>query len=80
MQQRKTRLRYWRLQRFLTQKELAKKASVAEVTISNIERGSPPRISTMRALARALEIQPQELYTESDDESDRAVDRHKIAC
>lgn len=82
MQQKKTRLRYWRLQRFLTQKELAEKAKVAEITISNIERGTPPRMSTAKALARALEIQPQDLYTTEDDEEADAVSvsRRKIAC
>jgi DNA-binding XRE family transcriptional regulator len=33
------KLRAWRIQRVLTQKELAQKAGVAEVTVAAIERG-----------------------------------------
>lgn len=74
---RRTRVRYWRLKRFLTQKELAEKAGVGEVTISNIERGTPPRISTARSLAKALDVRPEELYTTDDDKEADAPARLK---
>lgn len=74
---RKTRLRYWRQQRLLTQKELAERSRVSELTISNIERGTPPRFSTVRKLAEKLGIAPEEMYTTEDDpDADRpAVNR-----
>ncbi len=64
---RPTRLRYWRLKRFLTQEKLAERTELTEATISRIESGTPPRISTALKLADALQIAPEELYTTEDD-------------
>ena len=59
-------LRRWRLQRFLTQRELAAKAGVTQATVHRIESGAArARISTIRKLAEALGIAPQELISSS---------------
>jgi transcriptional regulator with XRE-family HTH domain len=54
-----------RLQRqlaLLTQKELADRAGVARATVSGLERGvRGAQASTIKALAEALEVQPQAL-------------------
>jgi transcriptional regulator with XRE-family HTH domain len=56
-----TRLRDARERRFLTQDELAEAAGVQVVTISRIENDrqlGKPRLTTIRKLAAALEIDP----------------------
>jgi transcriptional regulator with XRE-family HTH domain len=46
----------------LTQAELAGKAGIAEVTLSRIERNvTDPHMSTIRKLARVLEVHPRDL-------------------
>jgi transcriptional regulator with XRE-family HTH domain len=56
------RLREWRLAKVMTQEELAQRSGLTETTISRIESSrSEARISTVRKLAEALEISPQEL-------------------
>jgi transcriptional regulator with XRE-family HTH domain len=56
------RLRDLRSARLLTQKELAEKAGVRWQTISDIESGrNAPRFTTIRALAKALEVDPSKL-------------------
>ncbi len=55
------RLREWRQRRLLTQEDLAKKSGVGVNTIIRIEGGQWPRISTLRKLAEALELTPDEL-------------------
>ena len=56
------RLREWRLAKVMTQEELAQRSGVTETTISRIESSrSEARISTVRKLAEALGISPQEL-------------------
>ncbi len=57
------RLRELRKEKLLTQEELAKKAGLNPNSIVRIERGSvaEPRFSTIRKLAAALEVDPQEL-------------------
>ena len=56
------RLREWRLAKVMTQEELAQRSGVTEATISRIESGQrEARISTVRKLAGALGITPQEL-------------------
>jgi len=75
-----TRLKYWRLRRFLTQEQLAEKAHVSELTVSNIERGRKPRIKTALDLAKALAIKPEQLYTDDPEEADIShVDRANVA-
>ncbi len=52
-------LRQIRLQRFLTQAELAQKAGITEAQISRLESGLHlARISTVRKLAAALNVEP----------------------
>lgn len=57
------RLRRARNARWLTQKELAQKAGVAEHTVMRIERGQSPTPTrdTVFALADALDVRPEEL-------------------
>ena len=46
----------------LTQKELAARAGVSQLAVHNIESGkSEPRPATIRKIARALGVKPQEL-------------------
>ena len=56
------KLKRLRKERVLTIRELADEAGVSKTTISNIENGqSEAYPSTIRKLARALEVQPSEL-------------------
>jgi transcriptional regulator with XRE-family HTH domain len=57
------KLKAARRQAMLTQGELAKKAGVGITTIVRIEKGyiPEPRVSTLRKLATALEIDPRQL-------------------
>jgi transcriptional regulator with XRE-family HTH domain len=62
------RLRDLRKRALLTQKELASKSGVGVTTIIRIERNQvEPHGSTIRKLAEALEVEPQELVSRSDD-------------
>jgi len=55
-------LRQARERRLLTQAELAGRASMTAATISRIETGmTKARISTVRRLAEALDVDPAEL-------------------
>ena len=56
------RLRDLRVRRALTQEELAEKADVGTNTVARLERNeSEPHMSTLRKLARALDVDPAEL-------------------
>lgn len=56
------RLKYWRLARTMTTRDLAEKSGVNPSAISEIERGKRvPHPSTIRKLAEALGVEPQEL-------------------
>ena len=57
-------VREWRRYRAVSQADLAQRAGVTEATISRLEQPghSPPRPSTIRKLADALEISPHELF------------------
>ncbi len=56
------RLARVRHQNLMTQRELAVASGVSPATIANLERGvSGPRYSTLRKLARALDVDPREL-------------------
>jgi transcriptional regulator with XRE-family HTH domain len=57
-------LRYWRIRRALLQEELAERASVAPVSIRRGENGQPLRLTTVRALAVALKVEPEQLMTQ----------------
>ncbi len=67
------RLREWRQRRLLSQGELADKADVGTATIARIEAGQGARLSTLRKLADALEITPDELLGEADPGNARAA-------
>ena len=56
-------LRELRKKQILTQAELADKAGVGRMTVGRLERGEPveARPSTIRKLARALKVKPQEI-------------------
>jgi XRE family transcriptional regulator, regulator of sulfur utilization len=54
-----------RTRRLLTQVQLAEMSGVNQVTIARIERNQvDPRFSTMRRLAKALDVDPTELLGE----------------
>jgi transcriptional regulator with XRE-family HTH domain len=56
------RLKKQRTRRALTQAELAERADVTTATVARIERDEiEPRMTTLRKLARALEVDPAEL-------------------
>ncbi len=56
------KLRAVRERLLVTQAELAERTGIAEATISRIENGMQrPRISTVRKLAGALGVAPEEL-------------------
>ena len=57
-------LRHLRLERFLSQAELARRAGVRALTITRLEAGATaPSTRTVRALAEALGVRPGELAT-----------------
>jgi transcriptional regulator with XRE-family HTH domain len=51
----------WRRVRLITQGELAKLVGVSLTTISAWEGGKQPRYSNIRALAKALEVAPDQI-------------------
>ena len=58
------KLRAARVRRMLTQPELSALSGVMVATISRIENGlQQPRIPTIRKLAKALDVPPEELLT-----------------
>ena len=57
-------LRRLRLEQFLSQAELARRAGVHALTITRLEAGTTaPSTRTVRALADALGVEPRELAT-----------------
>lgn len=63
------RLREVREAKFITQRELAARTGLTPETISRLERGTnPPLITTVRRLAEALGVEPQELIAEPDND------------
>lgn len=68
----RVKLRQVRERLFVTQQELAEKAGMTEATISRIENGlHEPRISTVRRLADALGVLPEELVDWGNNASDK---------
>ena len=56
------RLKKQRTRRALTQAELAERAGVTTATVARVERDEiEPRMTTLRKLAQALEVDPAEL-------------------
>jgi len=65
---RATRLRWYREQAVLTQKELANLAGISPLSVMKIELGDQqPRPKTIRALAKALRIKPQDLLDDDEE-------------
>jgi transcriptional regulator with XRE-family HTH domain len=55
-------VKHWRTLRTLTQVELAKKAGLSQAALVRIERNqADPHVSTIRKLANALEVSPEQL-------------------
>ena len=58
-------LKRQRVRKALTQEELARKARLTTASVARIERNeTEPRMSTLRKLANALDIDPAELVGE----------------
>ncbi len=58
-------LKRQRVRKALTQEELARKAALTTASVARIERNeTEPRMSTLRKLAKALDIDPAELVGE----------------
>ena len=56
------KLKVLRERSFLSQRELGKKAGIHHITISRLETGLvQPHFSTIRKLAKALRVRPQDL-------------------
>jgi transcriptional regulator with XRE-family HTH domain len=63
------RLRKLRERKLMTQEELGEAADVSRDQVSRIERNEvDPRFSTIRKLAKALGVEPEELIAEAVDE------------
>ncbi len=63
----KIRLLQARQRRLLSQRELAERSGLAQTTISAIELGKQtPHLSTIRRLAEALRVDPDELIEAED--------------
>ena len=61
-----SRLRAQRLRAFMTQQDLAQETGLAKSTISLLERGQQlARISTVRRLAEAFDVDPAELLVDT---------------
>lgn len=69
-------LREWRQRRAYSQSELAYKAGVSKLTVTRLERpaATVPHPSTVRKLAIALDVLPEDLYVR-EWESPPAKDR-----
>jgi transcriptional regulator with XRE-family HTH domain len=62
------KLRKTRKRKLLTQEQLAERSGVGIATIVRIERNQvEPRGSTIRKLAEALEVEPEELVRRDTD-------------
>jgi transcriptional regulator with XRE-family HTH domain len=56
----------YRLERALSQAELAKRSGVGVNTILRLEQGYPARPSTVRKLAQTLGVEPADLMAEPE--------------
>ena len=59
----KNKVKYWRKRSGLTQDKLAELSGLSRVSISEIERGTADtKISTIKALAKALDVEFAEIF------------------
>ena len=66
-----TRVKYWRLRKGWTQLDLSREAHISNQTIVNIERyGTTPSASTVRKLAKALDISTDKVFTDDKSQAD----------
>jgi DNA-binding Xre family transcriptional regulator len=61
-------LKHWRVQRLLTQDQLAHRAGLHWTSVSRIENGKPADFGTVRKLAEALQVEPGDLLREPPDQ------------
>jgi transcriptional regulator with XRE-family HTH domain len=61
------KLRALRRKRVLTLRELAEVAGISKDTISRVEREGTAYPSTIRKLAKALDVEPSELVAEEEE-------------
>ena len=61
-------LRDWRRRRALTTVDLAARAGVSPVTVNQLETGRRlPRMSTLRKLAAALDVDPGAFFSDREE-------------
>jgi transcriptional regulator with XRE-family HTH domain len=68
-----SRLKTLREQQNLTQEELSKKSGVSTRTIQRIETGKEPKGYTLRVLAKALEIEENELLHKKQEQEQTKI-------
>jgi transcriptional regulator with XRE-family HTH domain len=68
-----SRLKTLREQQNLTQEELSKKSGVSTRTIQRIETGKEPKGYTLRVLAKALEIEENELLHKKQEQEQTTI-------
>lgn len=72
------RLRRLRLERFLSQAELARSAGMHAITITRLEAGDQaPTTRTVRALAEALGVEPSALASPEEVANARMLGRRR---
>lgn len=72
------RLRALRIEREMTQEDLAQAAGLSTVFVSNIERGiNVPSFESLEGLARALDVPVKALFDFADS---RASEGRRIRC
>lgn len=54
-------LKQHRIRAYLTIQELASKAGVSAKTVQRIQRGSQPKLATIRKIVNVLNVQPDEV-------------------
>ena len=69
----KIKLKEWRERRAFSQAELADLAGVSKLTVTRLERPEPatPHPRTVRKLAEALGIDPEDLYLRQEEPNER---------
>ncbi|GEM_PF-1513382 len=71
-------LRRLRLERFLSQAELARRAGMHAITITRLEAGDrAPTTRTVRALADALGVEPRDLAAPNEVAAARMLGRRR---